>query len=132
MMSSNSVDETHPDFSIRFEQRSGYLYVFVSGPRDDLGVSTRFWERVHAQAVDSENSRLLVEEDFPNQLSTLELFEIAKRTTEMFGYRFKIAHVDQNASDMELNRFAETVAANRGLHMRVFSTVGAAEEWLGR
>lgn len=33
MMSNASVDETHPDFSIRFEQRSGYLYVFVSGPR---------------------------------------------------------------------------------------------------
>lgn len=130
-MSKIVMEETHPDFAIRFEQRSGYLYVFVSGARDSLDISTRFWERIYAQAVDSENNRLLVEEDFPNQLSTVELFEIAKRTTAMFGYKCKIAHVDQRGSDMELNRFAETVAANRGLHMRVFGVVEAAEEWLG-
>jgi hypothetical protein len=45
----------------------------------------------------------------------------------------KIAYVDinpeHNANDME---FAEDVAVNRGVFVRVFSTIHEAEQWLMR
>jgi hypothetical protein len=40
-----------------------------------------------------------------------------------------IAYVDVNAEG-DLMKFAETVAVNRSLPVRVFSTVGEAERWL--
>lgn len=42
----------------------------------------------------------------------------------------KVAHVDMNTSDLELNRFGENVAANRGLQIRSFSNAADAEAWV--
>jgi hypothetical protein len=43
----------------------------------------------------------------------------------------KIAFVDVNPNhDQGLMKFAETVAVNRGVQVRVFRNVPAAEQWL--
>jgi hypothetical protein len=42
----------------------------------------------------------------------------------------KIAYVDRNLSDVELNKFGETDAINRGAFGRVFNNIIDAEKWL--
>jgi hypothetical protein len=119
-----------PDFTVHFEERPGYLYAFVNGHKDSLEVSKRFWAQIHATAVELDSKRVIVEEDFPNQLSTMEIFEIAEFVTKTFRYNIKIAHVDRKMSDMQLNRFAETVAVNRCCKGRVFNKLDDAEKWI--
>lgn len=119
-----------PDFDIRFEVRGDVLLASVSGQRDSLAVSKRFWKQVHDRAIESGCTRVLVEENFPNQLSTMEMFKVAEYVAETFRGFTKVAHVDLRSSDMELNSFGEDVAVNRRLRVRVFNTRADAESWL--
>lgn len=119
-----------PDFTLQFEQRDDYLYVFVSGPTDNLDVSTRSWKRIHAKVAELGRERVLVEEEFPNQLTTMEMFKVAELISDLFRGEARIAHVDRRAADIDLNKFGETVAVNRGVSGRVFDNVRDAEKWL--
>ena len=93
-------------------------------------MSKEFLEQIHSKAVEFGSEGILIEEEFPNQLSTMEMFDAAEFATEIFRGQGKVAHVDQHLSDMELNQFAETVAVNRGLIVRVFNKTADAEKWL--
>jgi hypothetical protein len=62
-------------------------------------------------------------------LSTVDVFEIVMKGSERAGRFEAIAYVDVNAEG-DLMHFAETVAVNRGLPMRLFSNVADAEKWL--
>jgi len=116
--------------TVTFERQESYLYALVTGPQDNRAVSTQFWNAVYRKAIDLGASKVLVEEDFPNQLSTMETFDVAEYIAKLFGGCVKIAHVDKRPSDLELNKFGETVAVNRGLWIRVFDNRVDAEEWL--
>ena len=122
--------KSRTDFRLTFEIRDDCLYAFVSGPEDNLSVSKKFWAQVHTKAVETGITKILVEEDFPNQVSTTEMFETGKFIAKIFGPKMKIAHVDKHLSDMELNKFAENVAVNRSLFGRVFNNRSDAEKWL--
>jgi len=58
------------------------------------------------------------------------MFETAKFVAKVFGYKIKVAHVDRKMSDMQLNRFGETVAVNRFCVARVFNKLDDAEKWI--
>lgn len=124
-------EEITPDFNICFEEKADYLSVFVSGPADSLAVSKAVWKAIYARATSLKISKVLVEEDFPNQLSTIEIHELVEFSAALFRVDFeKIAHVDRQLSDMDLNLFAETVAVNRGISFRVFNNTREALKWL--
>ncbi len=60
----------------------------------------------------------------------LDVFEIvADVSKKAVGLLKAVGYVDVNAEG-DLMKFAETVALNRSLPMRVFSTVAEAEQWL--
>ena len=122
--------KSETDFTVSFEQRDGYLYAFVRGQKDDLEVSKSFWAQIHSKAVELKSKAVLIEEDFPNQPTTIEMFKLAQFATELFKDGTKVAHVDKQISDIDLNKFGETVGVNRGLNVRVFSKIQDAEKWL--
>jgi hypothetical protein len=53
-------------------------------------------------------------------------------TEKARGWVGVVAFVDVNAKDQWNTKFGENVAVNRGLNVRVFATVAAAEAWLLR
>jgi len=59
---------------IRFEDRYGYLYAFVTGEKDSLSVSLKYWQRVIDESVKRGYKRLLVEEEFHNQVSMIDMY----------------------------------------------------------
>jgi hypothetical protein len=64
------------------------------------------------------------------RLGTMDVFQIASEgSSRARGFFKAIAYVDVNAED-DLMKFAETVAVNRALPVRVFSSVSDAEKWL--
>ena len=82
------------------------------------------------EAYKRESKRLLIEENFPNQLSLTEIYTLTVEISKMLKTPLKIAFVDRMAEQNQLNMFGETVAVNRGVYGRVFSDIRAAEEWL--
>jgi hypothetical protein len=123
-------DASTPEFELHLEKRSTYLYAFINGAKDNADISIRFWKQVLTTAEELNMEKILVEEDFPNQLSTLEVLKVTEFVANNFRKSFKIAHVDKRPSDFELNHFGETVAYNRGLQVRAFQKMEDAEEWL--
>ena len=115
---------------IRFENREGYLYAYVSGEWDSLVISKEYFHRVIEEAYKRESKRLLIEENFPNQLSLTEIYTLTVEISKMLKTPLKIAFVDRMAEQNQLNMFGETVAVNRGVYGRVFSEIRQAEEWL--
>jgi hypothetical protein len=91
----------------------------------------RYLEEIQRECAARNCFRLLIEERLVGpRLGTTSVFEIASEGTDRAHGRFKaIAYVDVNAEGNRME-FAETVAINRGLPIRVFSSVGDAENWL--
>ena len=124
------TNEFHSDFSFNYELRNNYLYVLVSGPKDDFDISNKLWKDIYAKTVELGVHRILVEEDFPNQLTTIETYRIAEIISKMFKGNVKIAHVDQHKIYESLNKFGETEAVNRGLLVKIFNNITDGEKWL--
>ena len=124
------MTEKPSPFDLRFEQRDKYLYVSVTGPEDSLEVSRAYCERAKSRAEELGVKTLLFEEDFPNQISTLDMFDMARFVARLFPTPFKVAYVDRQASDMDLNEFGGIAATNRGCNIRVFHSFEDAERWL--
>ena len=117
-------------FKIRYQEREGYLHAFISGEEDSLSCSLEYWRRVIAECHARGLKALLVEESFPNQLSTMEIFTITSTIPKLGSEGLKIAFIDAEAEHSKLNLFGETVAVNRGVFGRVFPTPEEAAAWL--
>jgi hypothetical protein len=74
---------------------------------------------------------VLIEERLEGpRLGTLDVYEIAAGGSGRAAGNFEaIAYVDVNAAG-DLMKFAETVAVNRSVPVKVFSSVSDAEKWL--
>jgi len=116
--------------NIRFEDREGYLYAFFSGRRDNLADAIKFWQRAVDECRKRAYKRLLVEQDFSVPLSTADAFYLADAISKMPITQLKIAFVDRDLEQNDINMFAGTVAANRGAVGRVFTNVSDAETYL--
>jgi len=111
-------------------QEPAYLHAIVAGLNTKENVEG-YLDELLRECVARDCSRLLIEErlDGP-RLGIADVFQItSERGNPARGHFQKIAYVDVNASG-DLMQFAETVAVNRGLPVKVFSTVGDAGEWL--
>ncbi|MCK7595296.1 hypothetical protein [Pseudomarimonas salicorniae] len=119
-----------PALDFRFELRPGYLFARCSGPEDNLAVSACMWQRIADELARTGLSRVLVEEDFPNQVPAEVIYQVGELIVEMFPPGTRIAHVDQHGGDVVLNEFGATVVNAGGVHGAVFGSLAAAESWL--
>jgi len=117
-------------FELRFEERDDCLYAFVTGSGDSLDVSTEYLTQIHREVERLGVSKLLIEEDFLNRLTSMHTYEITRLVFGLFGKRTKIAYVDGNLEDMTLNSFREDLCCNLGMDLRMFFKVEDAEAWL--
>ena len=115
---------------VRYEYRRGYLYAFVSGEKDSLSISRDYWQRVIEECNRRGSGKLLVEEDFPNQIDIMDMFSLVIDVSQFIIRPLQIAFVDRDLVQDGLNRFGETVAINRGVYVCVFKDRAAAERWL--
>jgi hypothetical protein len=115
-------------FTLTLDQKPTYLHATVTGVNSQEN-ALRYLEEVRRECLARGCTRLLIEErlDGP-RLRTLDVFQVASQASgDIFGAVRAIAYVDVNAEN-DLMEFAETVAVNRGMPVRVFPSV--AEEWL--
>jgi len=117
-------------YTLTINKKHDYLHAKVQGQNSEENVK-RYLEEVVQECKDARCPRLLVEENLEGpRLGTLSVFEIASEGSDrVFGLFSAIAYVDISAEG-ESMQFTETVAVNRGLPIRAFPTVAAAEKWL--
>ena len=111
-------------------QKPAYLHAIVTGINSREAV-TRYLEELLGECTARGCTRLLIEERLVGpRLGTADVFQVAAEgSTRAFGRFEAIAYVDVNAAG-DLMKFAETVAVNRSLPVRVFASVPDAESWL--
>ncbi len=117
-------------YKLTIIQKPTYLHAIVTGLNNKENVA-RYLEAIRCECRARCCSRLLIEEHLEGpRLSLMDVFDIVEeKSRRETGYFDAIAFVDVNAEG-DSARFAETVAVNRFLPVKVFSTVSDAEQWL--
>jgi hypothetical protein len=117
-------------YQLAITQEGTFLHAVVTG-RNEAATVADYLAALHRECLARRCFRLLIEERLEGpRLDTFPVYEIVSQgSTRARGVIGAIAYVDLNAQG-ELMAFAENVAVNRGLSVRVFSSVNAAREWL--
>jgi hypothetical protein len=118
------------EYSIEYDYREKYLFAHVSGEKDSLDTSIRFWQEIFNECEARHYKRVLVTESFKNNISAIDMFILGEKLTEMASRNTSVAFVDDQIQQLEMNKFSETVAYNRGGRGKAFADFGEAEKWL--
>lgn len=118
-------------YHLTIEEKPSYLHAKVTGTRTREN-ARRFLAEAHAACVQRNYSALLLEMNLSGpSLHPSSIFDvIAERSSD--GLKFeKIAYVDASSEgDPQRAKFAETVAVNRGVRVRLFRNLDDAERWI--
>ena len=120
------------DYRLVVEPRPGYLHISVKGENSVDNVR-RILGDVITACTQHGCARVLFEEYLVGpSLGTVEAFVfVSEGSNAARPVVQQVAYVDTNPEhDSSLLQFIETVAVNRGIHVRVFATVREAEAWL--
>ena len=119
-------------YNLTVEDKGRYLHFRVTGPNTAESVRGYLTD-VYFTCAQLERAAILIEENLEGPgLGLVDIFEIVTEGTERsWPYVRRLAYVDVNPAHSRPDmQFAETVAVNRGINMRLFSTLAEAEKWL--
>jgi hypothetical protein len=116
-------------YQLTFEQYPGYLQATVTGTNDQESVM-KYLRDVRAECKRLGCFRVLIEERLEGpRLAVDDVFTIASEgAMDAMGIFEAMAYVDPHMGQMA--EFAETVAVNRGMPVKIFDSVEAARTWL--
>jgi len=119
-------------YTVTFEDKPGYLHARVTGSNSRENVLAYLGD-VYRACVARDAGVVLIEEYLLGPSIPLSsVFQVVDaRAPKALHAITKIAYVDTNPEhDLTRMEFAEDVAVNRGLNMRLFPTVAEAVRWL--
>jgi hypothetical protein len=119
-----------PDITLRFEDRHGYLYAIVSGPRDSDAISIAYWTLIAEQCRIRKASKVLVVENLGENEDKLDVPAMVDAIIGMGMGGVQVAFVVNEIEQMAAMEHGQILAVERGLDARVFSNVTMAERWL--
>ena len=117
-------------YELSFEHRPQYLYARVTGEKDSYEISRQYWQEIADECKKSGIKKVLIEEDLKENVSMSEMYRLASELPQLGFFGIRVAFVDLQDEQHQLNQFGETVATNRGLFSRVFNNFAEAEKWL--
>jgi len=119
-------------FSLDIQRKRDYLHVIVLGINSLENVET-YLKKVVEECVTRRCHNVLIEERLEGpRLGLADIAEVAaKSSNDAVGRINALAYVDVNAEDDSME-FAELVARNRSMPVRVFRSVSEAEAWIGK
>jgi len=131
-MVSLARQKTREAMSLTFEidKRSGYLHVVVTG-HDSLADSKQMWHAIFEACRTHDVNKVLVVENLLGTLSIGETSEVVNYIVALgVAEGIRVAFVDKQPMQYAINKFAETIANNKGIDGKVFFTESAAQTWL--
>jgi hypothetical protein len=118
-------------YQIEFAQHSGYLRVAVRGPNTAETIG-RYLADTHAACQRLAQKRVLMIVDLHGPgMSMLDVYKaVAAGFDAAAGSGIRAAYVDLREHSVANMLLAENVAMTRGLPLRTFRDITAAENWL--
>ncbi|MFL6620091.1 MAG: hypothetical protein ACJ8MH_15915 [Povalibacter sp.] len=118
-------------YSFIVEKKPTYLIAKGQGELTEAN-ARRFLIDAYQACVEHNMDRLLVVMSFiGNSLGFGSVYSVIAERSHDGSMLKSIAYVDHNPAHAgETAEFAETVAINRGVNVRLFESVAAAERWL--
>ena len=130
MNSGTGQTPVEPQFKLDIQHKKDYLHITVTGTNSPETVMA-FLDSVLEECRSRNCQNILLEERLEGpRLSFSEIAQIASEASERaVGSIGSMAYVDVNAEDDSM-QFAELVARNRAMPIRVFGSVPEAEAWI--
>jgi hypothetical protein len=117
-------------YQITIVEHPLYLHAKASGTHSTENV-LRFLEEAYAACVERGRLSLLVEFGFTGpSLDAGGIFKVIMERSEDAKKLRRIGYVDPTPRDPERIKFAENVAFNRGVNVRLFQDVESAKAWM--
>jgi hypothetical protein len=108
----------------------GYLHASVTGTHS-VENAARFLREVREACSRQGVSAVLLEVKFSGpSLTTGSIFSVISQESAEGKLLRKVAYIDASDRDPAKIKFAETVALNRGVNVRLFASVEEAGRWL--
>lgn len=121
-------------YELSFNEEPDFLSVNVTGTRTHKAAVALAWDVLSA-CKERTASKVLVDlQQMTGQLDRVDAYDLAAvefPKIQKTGVLTKMAVVDLEDS-MERLKFFETVAVNRGVNMKIFSSVEKAAAWLAK
>ena len=117
------------DYKINFKKHDEFLQATVTG-KNEANIVSAYLADILAECQRQSCFCVLIDEQLEGErLDASEVFDIASAGAQQaLGVFQAVAYVEESMGAMA--EFAETVAINRGMPVRVFRTVAEAEHWL--
>jgi hypothetical protein len=119
-------------YALSLESGPGYLHARVTGNNSQQTVLD-YTQEIHNACIERGLHAVLIEENLSGPSISLSaiLQIVVERAPEASKLLKRIALVDLNPEhDPSRLEFAEDAAANRGVNLRLFPSVAAAQQWL--
>ena len=117
-------------YHLSLEQHPAYLHAAVTGSHSAANVA-RFLREVREACEERGIAAVLLELDFTGpSLGTGGIYDVVSREAGGGKTLRKVGYVDASPRDPGKKKFAETVALNRGVNVRLFTSVAEAARWL--
>ena len=118
-------------YTLTITQEADYLHALVTGSNSKENVAA-YLEELRRECYARNSFRVLIEERLEGpRLRTMEVYQIVSEGGLSQVRIDAMAYVAVNAEG-DLMKFAETLAVNRGLPVRLFSSVANARKWLSQ
>ena len=119
-----------PPYRLNLEERPAYLHATVVGERTPEN-ALRYLDEVYAACVRTGLSNVLLEMRFSGpSLGAPAVFHVVSQRSAEGARLRKVAYVEASMDGPLKARFAETVAVNRAVNIRLFFDVAEAARWL--
>lgn len=123
-----SAPDPDPGYTLKMEDRDGYLYAVASGERLTAQISAAYWNEIAGRCFENNIERILIEKDFPEAVGPRDMLRMADHLGSLLPGR-RIAFVDRHRHD-PINELGKKLARNRDVMMQIFDSVPKAEKWL--
>ncbi len=117
-------------YHLQIEEHPTYLHAAASGANTAENV-LRLLRETYEACLKKQVLAVLLEMKFEGPaLDTGSIYSVIAQRSDSGKQMRKVASVAQPDRDAAKPKFAETVAINRGVNVRLFATVDAAKKWL--
>lgn len=118
--------------SVKFQifNHENYLKVIAKGKDDDQADVKNYTDAVVNAILDFNSKKVLCDErELQYNLSLTDTFQLGEYVSQYSGHLIKIAIVC-NSKFIDDAKFYETVTTNRGMQIKVYTSIEEAECWL--
>jgi len=117
-------------YNFSVEQKPAYVHAKVTGDLTRAN-ARQYLVDAYRACIDRNVSSLLLEMAFTGELSLADVCSVINERSPDGSTLERIAYVSTNPDlPRDVAEFAELVALNRGVNVRLFGTLAEAERWL--